>query len=341
MQEGVDVIIIDNGKLSLTVVPTRGMNIFEVKCGDVRLGWDSPIKELVHPSFVNLEANGGTGWLYSFNEWLSRCGMSWAGHPGQDGSRHLSLHGRLAHIPASEVELVADADPPYTLRLRGLVHECMFKGCNLELLSEVALVPGSATFSLRDVVTNRGRAPEEMQMLYHANFGQPLLGEGSLVHGMVGRVEPFDDDAAADVENWDRYLAPGSVKPGGERLYCIEPFAGEDRRSHFVLQDSAGLKAVRCSFYPEELPCLSLWKNEDALESGYVTGLEPGTSFAHNRAIERKHGRVPKLSAGAAREFNIEYEILSGSEAVAAAVAAVEAAKKGQKPTLHTAVIAK
>src|SRR5438552_18301564 len=40
-QEGVDVIILNNGRLSITVVPTRGMSIARVDLGDVRLGWDS------------------------------------------------------------------------------------------------------------------------------------------------------------------------------------------------------------------------------------------------------------------------------------------------------------
>ena len=35
-QEGVDVIIVDNGKLQFTVVPTRGMGVLSVTCGDVR-----------------------------------------------------------------------------------------------------------------------------------------------------------------------------------------------------------------------------------------------------------------------------------------------------------------
>lgn len=54
------------------------------------------------------------------------------------------MHGRLGHIPASEVELSVDAAPPHTVRLRGTVHERSFKGCNLELSSEVAVTLASA-----------------------------------------------------------------------------------------------------------------------------------------------------------------------------------------------------
>src|SRR5437588_215486 len=52
-QEGVEVVIVNNGKLQLTVVPVRGMGLLSVTMGDVRLGWDSPVKEVVHPKFIN------------------------------------------------------------------------------------------------------------------------------------------------------------------------------------------------------------------------------------------------------------------------------------------------
>src|SRR5688572_31046499 len=55
-QEGVDLIAVNNGKLSFTVIPTRGMGIGKVEMSGIRLGWDSPVKEIVHPQYVNLQS---------------------------------------------------------------------------------------------------------------------------------------------------------------------------------------------------------------------------------------------------------------------------------------------
>ena len=55
-QEGVELVTLDNGKLQIVVIPTRGMGILEVTMGELRLGWDSPVKEVVHPSFIDLES---------------------------------------------------------------------------------------------------------------------------------------------------------------------------------------------------------------------------------------------------------------------------------------------
>src|SRR5262249_12441487 len=154
-QEGVDLITVDNGKLTFTVIPTRGMSILEVKLGDVRLGWDSPVREVVHPGLVNLQSRGGLGWLEGFNEWMVRCGSEFAGHPakekcinkvGEEAEMDLTLHGKIGNIPASEVEVVIDRDVPHRLRVRGRVDERMFYGPKLELWTEISTEIEANTF---------------------------------------------------------------------------------------------------------------------------------------------------------------------------------------------------
>ena len=43
-QEGVELLTLNNGKLKIVVIPTRGMGILEVNMKELRLGWDSPVK---------------------------------------------------------------------------------------------------------------------------------------------------------------------------------------------------------------------------------------------------------------------------------------------------------
>ena len=196
-QDGVDLIAIDNGRMTITLVPTRGMGIMHVVSGDLRLGWDSPVREVVHPKYVNLEARGGLGWLEGFNEWMARCGLEWAGHPGQDrfinnvgeqAEMTLTLHGKVANTPAAEVEVIVEREPRPRIRVRGRVDERAFYGPKLELWTEVSTEPGSSTFRIEDALTNRGAFEQEFQILYHANYGPPLLGAGSCLAAAVRRV---------------------------------------------------------------------------------------------------------------------------------------------------------
>jgi hypothetical protein len=298
-----------------------------VKADDLRLGWDSPVREVVHPKHVNLETRGGLGWLEGFNEWMARCGLEWAGHPGRDqfvnnlgekAEMDLTLHGKVANIPASEVEVVIEREPRPRIRIRGRVDERAFYGPKLELWTEVSTEPGSTTFRIEDALTNRGAYEQEFQIIYHANYGPPLLGAGSRFTGAVRRVTPFNAHAAKDVDRYAEYGPP--TRGFIEQVYNLHPQADASGRSLIMLRNATGDRAVSMGFAVEQLPYVTLWKNLTALEEGYVTGLEPGTGFPYTRRIEREAGRVPTLKPAETRHFTIDV----GLHATAADVSTVE-----------------
>ncbi len=340
-QEGVDVVIVNNGKLQFTVVPTRGMSVLEAKLGDLRLGWNSPVKEVVHPRHINLQSRGGLGWLEGFNEWMVRCGLESNGHPGTDefinnvgdkATIELTLHGKIGNIPASEVEVVVDKAPPYRIRVRGRVDERSFYGPKLELWTEISTEPGSSEFRITDTITNRGAPEQEFEMLYHSNYGWPLLEAGATFLAPVSRVVPFNDHAAKSVKTYATYEGPkaGFV----EQVYCLYPLADAQGRTVIGLKNKAGDRAVSMAFSVKELPYVTLWKNTASEGEGYVTGLEPGTNFPNNRRIERKLGRVPKLAPGASWSGTIDFAIHVGAESVKGLSDRVGAIQGSQKPVI-------
>ena len=66
-REGVDLIVVDNGALRFSVIPSRGMGLWKGWYRGDRLGWDSPIGDgPVNPALVNSAQHGGLGWLEGF-----------------------------------------------------------------------------------------------------------------------------------------------------------------------------------------------------------------------------------------------------------------------------------
>ena len=343
-QDGVDLIVVDNGRLTITLVPTRGMGILRVLAGDLRLGWDSPVREVVHPKYINLEARGGLGWLEGFNEWLARCGLEWAGHPGPDrfvnnvgeqAEMNLTLHGKVENIPASEVEVIVEREPRPRIRVRGRVDERAFYGPKLELWTEVWTEPGSSTFRIEDTLTNRSAFESEFQILYHVNYGPPLLGAGAHFSAPVGRVTPFNARAAEDVATYAEYAGP--VRGFIEQVYNLHPFADGEGRSVVMLSNAAHDRAVSMGFAVAELPYVTLWKNLTALDEGYVTGLEPGTGFPYPRRIEREAGRVPKLKPGETRHFAIDFGVHTTAAAVTAILERIKQIQNGRSTQIDRA----
>jgi hypothetical protein len=342
-QEGVELLTLDNGKLKITVIPTRGMGIFDVRMGSLRLGWDSPVKEIVHPSYVDLESRGGLGWLEGFNEWMVRCGLEFAGHPGTDefidntggtATLDLTLHGKIQNIPASDYEITVDPDPPHRIRISGTVYEKFFYGPKLKLVTEISTVPGSDTFQISDKLTNEGSFPQEFQLIYHGNYGSSILEEGAMVYAPAQSVTPMNENAAKAIDRWQIYKGP---TPGFlEEVFLVEPLSDGNSSALALLTNATGDQATSVRWNVTELPYLTIWKNTAANEDGYVTGIEPATGYPFNRKVERKYGRVPRIDAGETRIFTLNFGIHQGREAVDEMIAEATQRQAAAKITVNT-----
>ena len=340
MQEGVQLLRVDNGELILTIVFDRGMSILKVqdaRTGEDVFGWDSPVKEVVNPKYIDLEGRGGLGWLYGFNEWLVRCGLEFAGHPGRDVMRSntgddkeldLTLHGRIGNIPASEVHLVFDAEDPSELKIDAVVEERMFYGPQLRLDSTLTIKAGERLFRLDETVKNLSAGDQEYQIIYHTNFGRPLLEQGSKVVVAAKQITPMNDHAAQSISTYDTYSKP--TQGFTEQVYLVEPWSDENGLTASVLHNRKLTRGAQMIWSTGTLPHLTIWKNTAAELDGYVTGIEPGSGYPFNRRIERHFGRVPVLGAGESKAFSISFELLDGEDSVRSALQNVERIRDGR-----------
>ena len=345
LQEGVNVVEIHNGKLSFSVLPTRGMSIWKGCCGSVPLVWDSPVKAPVNPAFINEQERGGLGWLKGFNEWFVRCGINSMGAPGMDtvldnsGNAFdvpLTLHGKIANIPARSVSLKITEE---AIILCGEVDETMMFGPALRLHTEIRCDFGSNAMVITDTVTNLGDNPQEHQMLYHINYGEPLLENGSRMLAPIKQVAPRDPRSAEGIESYDRYGAPeiGFV----EQAYLFELLGTPDSgQTLAMLRNAAGDKASVLRYSLRDFPCFTLWKNTAGKADGYVTGLEPATSFPNPRRFERENGRVMTLAGGQSRTTRITIETLETPQDVEAAEAEIRELQATEPANVHRQPVA-
>jgi Domain of unknown function (DUF4432) len=336
-QEGTEIVEIDNGALKFVVVPTRGVNIWRAEIQGLRLGWDSPVTEIVHPKFVDLTDRGGKGWLNGFGEWLSRCGLESMGPPGPDGPQVLTQHGRINYLPANYLEFQFEREPSPRLVLRGTVDESFMFGPHLRLTTEISTEIGSSELVLNDTIINLADIPQEMESLYHINFGPPLLGAGARFVAPVKRVAPRDARAAeVDMAKWSLYVGP---QPAGygytEQVYFAELWADQQGSTQALLQSPDGKSGALIKFNAQQLPYFTLWKNEASLKTGYVTGLEPATSYPFHRAVERQAGRLRKLAPGGTHEAKVAIKALLTEAEVKAAVQRIKELQR-EEPRVET-----
>lgn len=340
--DGVDLIEVDNGALSFSVVPTRGMGIWRGTYQGNFLGWAAPVRGPVNPKFVNLMDRGGLGWLEGFDEWIVRCGLDSNGAPGTDvvldnegnpAEVELTLHGRIANQPAHLVEVHVTEGDETELSVVGEVDESMLFSPSLRLKTKISTVAGSNRLTITDEVVNLRGVDAELELLYHCNMGGPFLEAGTQLVAPSRMVAPRDARAVQGIDTYSSYLGP---TPGYiEQVYWYD-LAGDDAGSTLaMLRNAHGDKAVVLRFNKRELPAFTQWKNTASESDGYVTGLEPATNYPNPKVFERKQGRVVKLAPHASYRATLVVDVHTS----AAEVLEVEkeiAALQGDRPaTVH------
>jgi hypothetical protein len=338
LSDGVVCVEINNGKLGIDVLPTRGMGVWRViPHGDRELssvGWKSPVRGPVNPAFVDLGEPSGLGWLDGFDEFFVRCGLESNGAPDFDaktGRLIYPLHGRIANKPAHEVDVTVDTDLQ-TIAVRGVMDEVRFHFLKLRMTTTITTKLGSSSFTVHDEIENRSSMPATMQMLYHVNFGLPLLDAGSRVVAPVKTLVPRTAHAASGIKTWDSYSAP---QPGFEEMvYFFELNAADDGMTRAMLKNAHATRGVSLVFNKKQLPWFTLWKDTAGEPDGYVTGLEPGTNFPNPRTFETAKERTVLLAAGQKQAFEVTVEIHGSSAEVAAAEAAVAKIQAGRQPEI-------
>ena len=315
-QDGVDVIEVDNGAFRFVVIPTRGMGIWKAWLSDLHVGWHSPVDGPVHPALVPLAEPSGIGWLDGFDELFCRCGLESNGAPDFDenGKLKYAVHGRIANTPASRVEVSIDPEAGEIV-ITGVVVESRFHLQQLELTTTIRTRIGEPGVRIRDEVRNRSGDPASMQLLYHVNFGSPLLEPGSEVVLPVDTMAPRDARAAEDMDTWNRYGEEQTAY--SEQVYYFTLCGDDTGATQTLLKNAAATSGVSLSFNTNQLPCFAVWKNERSQSDGYVTGLEPATNYPNTRTYEEQQGRIVQLAAGETVAFDLGLEVHADANSVA------------------------
>lgn len=324
--DGVEVLEVDNGELTFTVLLTRGMGIWRGQYRGLDIGWQAPVRGPVHPFLVNQQDRGGLGWLTGFDEAIVRCGLDSNGAPTADvvpnnmgvpSEVELTLHGRIANIPASRVEVqVLPGNPPQIVVL-GDVHESALFYPGLHLHTAISTVCGSNSFTISDSVTNLRAVESEFELLYHCNFGPPFLEKGSRLEVPARLVAPRDPRAVEGMDTYAEYLGP---TPGYvEQVYWYEPLARPSGNTLAMLRNADASRGAVVRFNTRELPAFTQWKNTAAKSDGYVTGLEPGTDYPNCKTFERQQGRLMRLAPGATHRTQLTVEVHDTDAGVQAA----------------------
>jgi hypothetical protein len=292
---------------TFTVLLDRGMDLDQAKYKGVPVSWQTAVGA-VHPGFFQPE---NFEWLYTFPGGLmTSVGYTYVGAANVDQGEALGLHGRASHIPAKDVCVRQQwQGDDYVMYVEGRMDEVgVFKN-SLSNQRRIETRMGENRVFVHDVVENIGPATSPFAILYHCNFGWPVVSADSKVYI---RSEVRGRDPVADLSKY-RVLQP-PTKGFSEHVFYHTAQPDKDGMGNAAVinhgfNGSEGYGAyVRWSL--DTVPYMGQWKMMG--EKYYVVGLEPTNSTADGRASDRAAGILKFLEPGEKAAIDLEIGLLSG-----------------------------
>jgi hypothetical protein len=309
--DGVRAVEVATGSgFAFTVLPGRGMDIPFASYKGKAIGFFSGtgITSAAYYEEQSLE------WLRSFYVGLlTTCGIANAGAPSVDQGKAFGLHGRLANAAAENLCIDQEWEgDEFLIRLKGTMREAKSMSENLSLTRSLQTSLGAKGLQVHDVVHNKGFSPQPLMMLYHCNFGFPLLGPGAHVVGPITKSVPRDEQARKDRGVEECLVFPEPTLEYAEKVF-FHTFARQADGSTFaalVNRDTGDGQplGVAIRWNAKELPFFCEWKMP--CKGFYVVGLEPGTVLPLGRGELRQKGALPMIEGQASYEITLDFEIL-------------------------------
>ena len=303
-ERGVEICEIKTGSgFGFGVCPSRGMDIIWAEHNGRSLCWHSSTG-WPHPAFYE---NENFGWLRGFGGGLlTTCGLNSFSAPCEDGGESFGLHDRASYLPATAVSAGETwHGDELEIWCEGTLRQTRVFGANLVLRRRVSAWLGQSKLTVRDVVTNDGFEPAPMTILYHCNFGFPVVSEHSTIDAPSTRCEPRDEIAAAGADDWAQLEPPQTSYAERCYFHTMAPDSGGWVRAEIHNHDLDFGAYIR--YHAATLPFFTQWKMMGA--GTYVCGLEPSNAPLVPRSELRARGELPSLQPGESREFQIEIGI--------------------------------
>jgi hypothetical protein len=301
------------GGLQFTVLPGRGMDIAGATFQGINLSFLSPTG-LTSPAYYEEQ---GLAWLRSFYAGLlTTCGIANAGAPSVDQGQSFGLHGRISNAAAEDVCVEQEwHGDEYRLVIKGRMREAEAMGENLLLSRTLRTQLGARGFVLEDRIENRGFEAQPLMMLYHFNFGFPLLGSKARVVGPIRETGARDEEARKDRGVEEALIFPEPIQGYQEKVFFHKLAADESGNSFVALLnrdigDGTPLGMI-LRFNTKELPELTEWKMPR--RGFYVMGLEPGTVTPVGRGPLREAGKLPLLDGQSEYKIRIHFDVVASA----------------------------
>jgi galactose mutarotase-like enzyme len=293
---------IRNGSgLRFDVYSSRGFDIGLCELFSVPVSWRA---HTGHVSPFTYDASG-TGWNRGFQGGLlTTCGLQQAGQPCIDGDEALGQHGRVSYIPAEIIAAEITREPEPKILLRAKICETKAAGNTLTLYRCITTYLFQNKIEIQDEVVNEAYTDAPFLILYHVNFGFPLISPTSYIEPFESKRELIKGNASLDSclkvppagDSEPDVILHTNIKNKKETMdihICNE--IEFNARKH-ILHVFFAYKTAQC-------PYLTQWRCQQ--KGVNVFAFEPGNVSTRGRAFQRQNGTLIILKPGESKKYDL------------------------------------
>lgn len=299
--EGIEIAQFYNAAgLSFSVTPDRCMDIYDLSYKGVNFSFHSCNGLTSSLSFKTNAGEFAEQWPGGM---LVTCGLDNVGGHCEDNANY-PVHGRISNVPASNfgTETYWKGEK-YILGASGEIHQTRMYTRHLSIRRRIETELNSREIKLHDVITNFNDHDEPLQLLYHFNFGYPILDENSLVKASMRKEFSLTDISADSVH----MMAPIDGRPQELFLNTHLP----KKATAMIYNPNLKLGAY-IRWDTENLPNFMEWKNMKSHD--YVLAIEPCNTMNLNRLNAINENNIRVIPAYSNIETTLIIGIIDGND---------------------------
>lgn len=297
---GLEFCVMENKCLDLLYAKYRGVNLsFLAKPGAVA------------PEYFNV--HGMEFGRYFHGGMLYTCGLGNIGQSCVDEDTEYNWHGRISQTPAENTGINAEWNgDEYLISVKGDMHEAAHSHEHLVLKRKISTRLGAKSFTICDTVENQGFKREAIMLLYHINFGYPLLDRNTRVVLPTSITENYVNYTKSDEQAFRHITDP--VDGSSCDTYFHRPATdASGYTSVAIINDDLRL-GVYLRYLRKDFPFMVEWKN--MVSGDYALALEPCTQYPLNRMSKEAQKNMQFLDPLEDRTYNLEIGIIDGKEEI-------------------------
>jgi hypothetical protein len=216
------------------------------------------------------------------------------------------MHGPASGLAAENIRVDEDET---SIRISGRVRQYKFQTEDMVLERTITVYKNEARLAISDTVCNEGWSETPLMLLYHFNFGYPLLNGNSWLVLPEARTEGWDEYSQAMV---GEHLDTAPPDAGWREQTFIHKLGAGAKKAGFMVADDKDRPKLAAVFeYDcENLPYLAQWKHFKPGE--YVMALEPCNNHVKGAAWEEANGSLVTLRPGEQRRTGFDIRFVEG-----------------------------